>query len=540
MAITATARGNGNAQASSTTLAFSPSGNFASGSWAVLVYAVDNSNTNGTAHTSITVTDSNGNTWTRRVSALNDPGAADAGVEGAIFTTPMDGGTLTTGSTITITTSTASTAKACNLWEVIPDGGFSIGYDNAAAGTAQNASAAPSVTTASITSGNIVIAGVFGERGQQTVNDDADSSNGSWSTGQQANSSTGVGVIGVFSGSQYKVVTGTATQTYNPTLNFACDLVTGWVSLTQTAGGSDVTADVPVGVITFTGISPTLDRTALVPVSTLSFTGLPAVAGQFVDIAAGVLSFTGVSPTLEMQANVAVGGFTFTGVSPLVDIQANIGVESLLFTGVPPTANQEVSVPVGAIAFFAGPRNEIVEIYQNDATGGNISISCSGYFFFATASIKASAAVWQAAIGTAAQVTKPNSTTIRFEFGAGVSSANANTEIPPVVINVNSTDGTPTVAVIQHGCSYPVTASIETVIAVGSLAFSGVIPVIEITANVTVGGILFTGQIETPDDTIGYAEGDLMIAPIQGILEPVVTECALMDIPIQGILVQTD
>ena len=142
--------------------------------------------------------------------------------------------------------------------------------------------------------------------------------------------------------------------------------------------------------------------------------------------------------------------------------------------------------------------NEIVEIYQNDATGGNITISCGSvldtpYFALITASIKASAAVWQALVGTAAEVTRPNATTLRFEFGAGDSIANANTDIPPIVINVNSTDGTPTVVVIQEG-----------------------------------------------EPIMWHGEGKLMEASVQGMLEPVVTECALMDIPIQGILVQTD
>jgi len=256
MAITATARGTGNAQTSSTTLTFSPSGDFASGSWAVLFYSVDNSNTNGDAHTSITVTDSNGNTWTRRVSALNDPNIANNGVEAGVFTTDMAAGTLTTGSTITVTTSTAATAKAAVLWEVVPDASNTLSYVSGGAGPALLAGILPTVTTGSITSGDIVLAGAHLEYGLSSITGDSDTTNGSWSTLQGIRSGN-AGAGGVYAASQYKVTTGTGTQTYDiAAVSNGADNISTWISLAQAAAGTTLTP--ANATLTVTGFAPTV------------------------------------------------------------------------------------------------------------------------------------------------------------------------------------------------------------------------------------------------------------------------------------------
>ena len=231
MAITCTARGTFANSAAATTSAFSPSGNFAATSWAVLVISADNSGTSGTAENFTSVTDSLGNTWTEQNTVIYDPGAASAGVQGAFYTTNQNAGALTTGTTITVTYGASTTSDCGALWEVIPTAGSAIAFGTFADGTG-SATTTPTVTTSSITSGDIVIGGLFNEQGTgQTVTEDGDATNGAWST-QQTNEIGATGTGNTVS-SQYKVVTGTATQTYNPTLGVSSDVILGWISLTE-------------------------------------------------------------------------------------------------------------------------------------------------------------------------------------------------------------------------------------------------------------------------------------------------------------------
>ncbi len=233
-AITTTDRGTLYENTSATTATITPSGNFATGSWGVLVISADNSNTNGTAYSSWTVTDTNGNTWTRRLSPLYDPGAADAGVEGAVFTSPLTNG-LDTGDTITITYGQANTMTLATLVEIVPTSGYTLSYVGGSS-EAGSATASPTTTTSSIPTGDCVVGVLFNERGaDQTITGDGDSSDGSWSTLHTTESTGTNGAGGMSVANQRKVVTGTNTQTFNPTLGVSSDVIPGWISLHETA-----------------------------------------------------------------------------------------------------------------------------------------------------------------------------------------------------------------------------------------------------------------------------------------------------------------
>lgn len=237
-AITGTDRGVAGDTTAGATWAWSPSSNFASAtSWGVAALAVDNAETGGVAHTVFTLTDDLGNTWTRQIAPLCDAASTLQGVEGAIFTTPQDGGQLTTATVITATFANAGTdTKVATLIEVTPTAGSTIEYVTGGVGTCA-ASTTPTVTTSSITSGNMVIGAVFIEYGtNQTITEDADTTNGVWST-QQTTETGGTGNAGQSVASQWKVVTASATQTYDPTLGTAADLIEGWIELTETAAG---------------------------------------------------------------------------------------------------------------------------------------------------------------------------------------------------------------------------------------------------------------------------------------------------------------
>lgn len=212
MALTGTDRGsNATNTGGQSTLVITPGSNFAARSWAVLCAAYDNSDTNG-ADPYSSIADSVGNTWTSRINSLNDPGAANAGVALRIFTSDMSVAKLTTGNTITITFTTTTVARAWALHEVLPGANGKVSYVTGNQETASTAT--PTITTGSITSGNMVVAAV-GREGNEAPTGDGDSSNGSWSSllgGRVGTTTSGAQVV-----SQRKVVTGTATQTYNPT-----------------------------------------------------------------------------------------------------------------------------------------------------------------------------------------------------------------------------------------------------------------------------------------------------------------------------------
>lgn len=226
-AVTVTSRGTSSNNSAGTSIVITPASNFAVGSWGVLVIAMDNPTSGGAGiSTSTPVSDSVGNVWTRRIAPIYDAAAGSAGVEMAFYTAPITVA-FTTANNLTLTV-TSMTAKAWVLWEVTPtSNAFTMSYVTGAAGT--GSAADPSVVTSSITSGDVVIAGA-GAESADTWSGDADTSNGNWSTHEHT--AAGTGATGMSVTSQYKVVTGTATQTYNPLLTDV-DNIPGWIQLRE-------------------------------------------------------------------------------------------------------------------------------------------------------------------------------------------------------------------------------------------------------------------------------------------------------------------
>lgn len=227
MALTGTDRGTATDNTAAA-LNFSPASNFTAGSLAVLCLAVDNNGASGASPTISVSDNTSGSTWVQRQVGLYDPGAAAAGVTIAIFTCQLTGN-LGLASTINVTLTPTTTAKTATLMEVTAGVGSTATYVNSGVNTGA-ASATPTVTTSSITSGNMVI-GWGGSESSNTWAGDADATNGSWST--QQTTVAGSGLTGMAITSQRKIVTATATQTYNPTLTSA-DVILGWMQLTET------------------------------------------------------------------------------------------------------------------------------------------------------------------------------------------------------------------------------------------------------------------------------------------------------------------
>lgn len=233
MALTGTDRGTGTHNTAATSFTAVPASNFADG-MAVMCIAADNAASSGVQFGTWTVTDTKGNTWTLRQNALVDPGAASAGQAGAIFTTPQNGGLLTTGDTITVSFgSDTPTAKTWTLMEVTAGAGNTVGYVTGGVGTGGTGTTSPTITTGTIPVGDMAIAALFLEAGTtEVVTGDADTTNGSWSTKQTAQ--IGTTTSGSVCSTQRKVQTTTGSaQTYNPTLSILGDLCLAWIELTE-------------------------------------------------------------------------------------------------------------------------------------------------------------------------------------------------------------------------------------------------------------------------------------------------------------------
>jgi hypothetical protein len=223
MALTGTDRGTNNNNVAATSVTITPGSNFAAGSYAVLCLAYDNSGGSG-ADPFSSITDSVGNNWYSIVRPLYDPGAASAGVSLGIFYSPQNVSALTTGNTITVSFgANSTTAKAWTLHEITCATGTRV-VVAASGNNTGAASGTPTVTTASVPNGGMVIGAGAAESANTWVQD-GDTTNGNWSA-QQSNAA-GTGTSGMSITSQRKVVTATATQTYNPTLTSA-DVILGW------------------------------------------------------------------------------------------------------------------------------------------------------------------------------------------------------------------------------------------------------------------------------------------------------------------------
>lgn len=411
MALTGTNRGSGNHNSAATSFTLNPGSNLTAGAMAVLCVAADNAGASGAAMATFSVTDSLGNTWTRRSSPLYDPGAASVGVEGAIFTTPMNVGTLVTGTVITVSFGgTSVTAKTWTLIEVVGSQGVPT-FKTQAVGTG-SATASPTVTTSSLTNGTLVVGAVFIEGGTTlTLTGDADTSNGNWSTAQSnkiGSTTSGSGII-----SQFKTVTATGTQTYNPTIGLSSDCIAAWISV-----GENVSVSPGTGSVVFSGVAPTASSTSNQSASpgtgTVIFSGIAPAASssnnQSASPGTGTTSFTGIAPTASSTNNQSAapgtGGVVFSGVAPTINItdnqvaapgtgvisfngvapaaissdhqRADPGTGQVIFSGVAPVAvasDHQFAEPGTAVVIFNGIRPSYVGTVGAEPTGsGNFPI----------------------------------------------------------------------------------------------------------------------------------------------------------------------
>lgn len=227
-AITVQSRGTGGNTTGATSVTVTPGSNLAAGSMGVIVVAADNAGTAGNAaNCNTSMTDSVGNSWTLRLDVWYDNGAASAGAELCIYTGALTTA-FTTANNVVVGFGNSVTAKSWTLTEIVPSALMVPQYVTGAGGPGAT-DGVPTITTTSITNGDVVIGGGAAEATLSWTGD-ADTTNGSWTNEQEIGN--GTGTTGAAVTSQAKVVTATATQTYNPTLTSA-DRIIGWIQITE-------------------------------------------------------------------------------------------------------------------------------------------------------------------------------------------------------------------------------------------------------------------------------------------------------------------
>lgn len=357
MALTGTDRGQGTHNTSSSTLTLSPASNFAAG-MAVLCVSMDNPSSGNDISA---VSDSIGNTWTIRQSPVVDPGAAAAGHQGIIATSPQDVGLLQTGTVITVTIGAAKVAKTWTLMQVSGSTG-TPSYVTGGIGTGGTGTTSPTITTGTIPVGDMVVAMLALEAGTtQTITQDGDTTNGSWSTQQTAE--IGSTTSGSNIASQRKVQTTTgSTQTYNPTLGLSGDLALAWIQITEVqpptgSGGVSFTASLAgVGSLNFVGSSGGVAFGAsLAGLGAWGFGGTGGVVFTASLGASGQLSFIANSGGVVFTASPAgVGQLRFIGTTGGVAFGASLaGVSQLRFISSGGVAFGASLAGVSALAFIA-------------------------------------------------------------------------------------------------------------------------------------------------------------------------------------------
>jgi hypothetical protein len=278
------------------------------GTTIILRISSNNSGTNGAAPT-MSVTDSAGNTYTGRTDANADPGAANAGVSNWTFTAPVTT-TLPIGGTITMTYGTATTAKAAQAecWTGLNNSSLVAVAQSAIGGSTPGTSPTASIQPTAVGQLVYVNLGAEGIAGD-TFTGDADSTDGSWVALTARASADATRTNNVYTKGQYKIVTGTTTQSWAATItsaDFCGDIIVFNLATNATNGNAymqPVQLAMALPAVTATGggtdQTPTPATVALVLTQ-------PAVTAQASSTAAPAT----VALVLTQPAVTATGGTT--------------------------------------------------------------------------------------------------------------------------------------------------------------------------------------------------------------------------------------
>jgi hypothetical protein len=356
MALTGTSRGSGTHNTAASSRAVSPSGTIPAGSIAVIVWALDNSGTSGVSRFS-SMADSVGNTWSTPLNINKTAGTANDGT-----TLVMSWSLLTTQllntNTITITLTGNVTPKCYAIHQITPAAGNSVEYVTSGSTTGTGNVA---LTTGTIDNLQMVVCAAANEYGTaQTPTHDTDTTNGSWSTALYAE--VGTTGAGQNVASQRKVVTASATQTYNVSYSSSADYAAGWLSFKEVIGGTFA-----VNAVVSKTVAPTfgVDAVIVAPPITGSF-ATDAIVGRTQSLGATVDAV--ISRTMGTGVPTEIP-LSFPGANE-THLEGEGGSYNRVSDVVPLAAGTTVSVTISAIG--GEPGDSWWFVRRND-TGAHIA-----------------------------------------------------------------------------------------------------------------------------------------------------------------------
>lgn len=179
----------------------------------LLVFATAYDSSGSGTPTVSTLSASGGGTWTQRANGSSTATGAGNGIFLYTYTTLTTTEIAPNANITTVTLSGATIAKAMAVWAF----GFVNNTLRNTAVTATSTAGTPSAVTAgtALVAGDLVIGTIGGETNALPTGD-TDTLNGSWSTITGTNTTGGGAATNVAVGMQYKIVTATGAQTYNP------------------------------------------------------------------------------------------------------------------------------------------------------------------------------------------------------------------------------------------------------------------------------------------------------------------------------------
>jgi hypothetical protein len=405
MALSITNRGIFTHNSAALTFTCSPTSNFVAGSTAAIFVSADNASSGGATNDINSVTDTLNNTWTRQTNAavVFDNGAASAGVQGAWFTTEMNGGTILTSTVVTVTLGSSTTAKTGTFTQIAPAAGKVARCVTAGAKAAgATGTAATSGATGTINVGQAVLVGICIEAGTtQTCTGDSDTTNGSWSTLQYAE--IGSTTSGNCSATQGKVqTTANSTQTYDVTLGISSDYHASWVVFSELTVYTPLTADPGSHTITGTAATPKASRLATASAGSYALTGTDAApkASRLVTAGAGSYAVTGTDATLTYNessgytiaadaGSVALSG-TAAALAVTRAVIASSGSVAITGTAATPRASRVIAASSGSAA-LTGTAASLSRVIVMAASSGTTAVTGTAASFRRSLALSTSA-----------------------------------------------------------------------------------------------------------------------------------------------------
>ncbi len=207
-----------------------PSSNCATGGTLTLCISYNNSLIDGSDPFD-SIDDSHGNTWTLRVSQIQSPnGLGGDGVVMRMYTTNQDMSPLTTGDSIDVRFLEDIVVACSFLLQITSDNSITYTDANSASFPGEYF---PTISSISLTTNDIIIGCAAGNNNSNKYGD-SDTTNGSWSSNYTDQVSVGISNQLI---SQYKIISGTGVQSYDPQFEEVSDagdeLVIGYVVFTD-------------------------------------------------------------------------------------------------------------------------------------------------------------------------------------------------------------------------------------------------------------------------------------------------------------------